>query len=348
MLFSKSANRTSQVNDISMQNFLMPKIGLTMTEGAIAEWSVQPGLQFEAGQIVVVIETDKVTNEIEAPQAGMLTRILVEAGETVDVGVAIAEWLPAGSAAVVASAAVPAAAVATAMLAATAGVPLRRAAGPAELSAARRLTEAKQTIPHFYLVSELEVSALSRQRAAWNQDHPADRISVTHLLVAAIARALTSDPKLNTTWDDGNFVQWPTVDIGIAVDTPQGLVVPVLRDAGAKSLVVIAHTVTDLASRARAGRLVADDVGGATISLSNAGMYDVTLMASIIPTGHAAILGVGSERALFRPGASGEPELRREINLVLSCDHRVLDGVTGLRLLNAVRALLAAPATLFD
>ena len=348
MLSSKSASRTSRVNDMSVQKFLMPKIGLTMTEGAVAEWSVQPGQQFEAGQIVVVIETDKVTNEIEALQAGTLTRILVEAGETVDVGVAIAEWQLAGAAAVAAPAAVPVATVAPAIPAAAAGAPLRRAASAAELSAARRLTEAKQTIPHFYLASELEVSALSRQRTAWNQDHPEDRISVTHLLVAAIARALTSDPALNTTWDDGSFVQWPTVDIGIAVDTPQGLMVPVLRDAGAKSLVAIAHAVTDLASRARAGRLVADDVGGATIALSNAGMYDVTLMASIIPPGHAAILGVGSERALFRPDASGQPELRREINLVLSCDHRVLDGVTGLRLLNAVRALLAAPAALFD
>ena len=328
--------------------FVMPKIGLTMTEGSVVEWQVGEGQSFAAGQVYVVVETDKVTNEIEAPEAGTLTRILVQTGETVDVGTPIAEWEAAGAAAA-ASAAPAAAAPAPAPAAAAAPAigPRRRAATPLEASAARRLAEAKQTIPHFYLASEFAAAPLQAAREAWNVAHPNARATVTHVLLAALARALAANADLNRVWDNGEIVEFDQVDLGIAVDTVNGLVVPVLRNAAALNLTDLITRSNDLVTRARDGKLTNDDVGGGVLTLSNAGMHDVTQMTSIIPPGQAAILGVGSERALFRPDANGVPALHREIGVVLSCDHRVLDGVRGLRLLNAVRALLAEPAALF-
>jgi len=327
------------------RNFLMPKLGLTMTEGSIAEWSVQAGQRFTAGQVFVTVETDKVANEIEAPEAGVLTRILVEAGETVDVGTPIAEWEPETASAS------PAAQVSSAVTSTTpqASAPSaqRRTPTSAQASAARRLVEAKRSIPHFYLSTEIEVSEFARQRATWNAVPGALKATLTHGFIIAMVRTLEKHPELNRVWQDDAIVEPGGIDIGIAVDTPDGLMVPVLRNAARLSLGKVIAAVDDLVNRARAGELRADDVGGGVITLSNAGMHDVTYMSSIIPLGQSAIFGVGSVREVFRPDAGGAPQIKREIGVVLSCDHRVLDGVHGLKLLNGVRALLEQPAALF-
>jgi pyruvate dehydrogenase E2 component (dihydrolipoamide acetyltransferase) len=138
-------------------------------------------------------------------------------------------------------------------------------------------------------------------------------------------------------------------DVGVAVHTERGLLAPVLRDAGRLSLVALARQANTLAERARAGRLAADDMAGGAITVSNAGMHGLTAMSSIIVPGQAMILGVGGVRELFRPGAQGQPALQREIVLTLSLDHRVLDGVAGAALLNAMVEGLTHPTRLlFD
>ncbi|MBI5909594.1 MAG: 2-oxo acid dehydrogenase subunit E2 [Betaproteobacteria bacterium] len=333
-----------------VRQLLMPKLGLTMSEGTVIEWPIAVGGTFARGAICVVVETDKVANEIEAPEAGRLLKILVPEGETVPVGSVLAEWetdakqgeAQAGAGA----AAAPVAAVTPA--AAARPEPVRRKAGASELAAARRLTAAKQNIPHFYLSTEIEVNALQVQRAQWNADGARPKLTLTHLFLAALARTLAAQPELNRIWDDEHFVDLPGVDLGIAVNTDRGLSVPVLRNADRMDLGQLATAVAGLVARARGGELSPNEVGGGAITLSNAGMFDVTYMGSIINPGQAAILGVGSERRRFRPDASGAPQLAREIGVVLSCDHRVLDGVHGLQLLNGVRERLELPAPLFD
>lgn len=327
---------------MAVQQLLMPKLGLTMTEGTVIEWPVAVGDTFARGAVCVVVETDKVANEIEAPDAGRLTKILVPTGETVPVGTVLAEWESDAQ-----LAEVPADRPAIAAPAATATAPLRRKAEPMELAAARRLTAAKQTIPHFYLSTEIEVSALQTQRAQWNADGARPKLTLTYLFLAALAHTLAARPELNRIWDDDCLVDLPGVDLGVAVDTDRGLVVPVLRDAHRKSLSELASAAARLIARARSGELSPDEVGGGAVTLSNAGMFDVTYMGSIINPGQAAILGVGAERRRFRPDANGAPQLAREIGVVLSCDHRVLDGVRGLQLLNGVRERLEEPASLF-
>jgi len=328
---------------MAVQSLLMPKLGLTMTEGTVVEWPIAVGGSFARGAVCVVVETDKVANEVEAPAAGRLLKILVQAGETVPVGSVLAEWeaeeKQAGAADAAADVSAPAPAAAPA--------PLRRKAGASELAAARRLTAAKQNVPHFYLSTEIEVSALQAQRAQWNAGGSRPRLTLTHLFLAALARTLAARPELNRVWEDEHFVDLPGVDLGIAVNTDRGLIVPVLRSAERMDLGQLATAAAVLVARARSGELSAEEVGGGAITLSNAGMFDVTYMGSIITPGQAAILGVGSERRRFRPDASGAPQPAREIGVVLSCDHRVLDGVRGLQLLNGVRERLELPAPLF-
>ena len=323
----------------------MPKLGLTMTEGAVVEWPLAEGSRFDAGTVVVVIETDKTANEVEAPAPGMLKRILVQPGETVAVGTVIAEWefdaAPALGAASLAAAsvAVPAA-----------GQPVRVALGAIALAAARRMTQSKQQIPHFYLSTEIDAGPLQAFRAQWNGngDKLRRRLSVTHVFLSALGRALGRHRELNRVWDAETFLELSTVDIGIAVNTEQGLLVPVLRNVDQLGLQQLAEAADELIARARAGKLAPDDASGGAITLSNAGMYDVTHMTSIINPGQSAILGVGSERRTFRPDASGASRSVGEIGVVLSCDHRVLDGVAGLKLLRELRSGLAAPESLLD
>ncbi len=327
---------------MAVQQLLMPKLGLTMTEGTVVEWPIEVGKTFARGAVCVVVETDKVANEIEAQQAGRLLKILVPEGETVPVGSVLAEWeADAGQIGASPSA------EAVAAPAAARAEPVRRKAGAIEIAAARRLTAAKQNIPHFYLNTEIEVSALQALRAQWNSDATRPKLTLSHLFLAALARTLAGNPELNRVWEDEYLVDLPSVDIGIAVDTDRGLIVPVLRNADRMNLGELAQTSAGLIARARHGKLSPDEVGGGAITLSNAGMFDVTYMGSIINPGQAAILGVGSERSRFRPDASGAPQLAREIGVVLSCDHRVLDGVRGLKLLNGVRERLEVPVPLF-
>jgi len=326
----------------ALRQILMPKLGLTMTEGTITEWPLAEGTRVACGAVWLIVENDKVANEIEAPEAGRLVKILVPQGETVPVGTVLAEWEPeaAATAQTNAAAAPPASAL-----------PERRwlKASALQLAAARKLSESKQTIPHFYLATEIEVSGLQALREARNaQGGGARRITLTHLIVAAVARALARHPAANRIWQDDGFVELDGSDIGVAVHGEHGLLVPVLRGAAGKSLDALAAEMDALAERARTLALTPADVGGGAVTVSNAGMHGVTWMSSIINPGQSAILGVGSERRLFRPDESGAPRLVREVGVVLSCDHRVLDGVRALAFLNDVRAALESPQALFD
>lgn len=360
----------------------MPKLGLTMDSGVLSSWLVAVGDHFESGQPVVVVETDKIASEVEAPGAGRMLRLLASAGDVLDVGAPIAEYEPADADA-------PGRIVATPLarrLARASGIDLRRvqgtgpggrikagdlriatpaatvhppsaeppaervpvdgggSAGAAQLAAAR-MVAAKRDIPHFYLASEVEISPLEAIRTQLREEGRS--LSLTCFLIAAIVRALAADRTALRVWRGGAALQLDRIDLGIAIDTPQGLVAPVLRDLDDVDVRAIAARLADLAQRAREGRLEAADMAGSPMmTLSNAGMHDVTWMTSIIPPGQSAILGAGSVRSAFRPDAHGRPVLAREMGLVLSCDHRVFDGVSGLALLNRIRAALRRPLNL--
>lgn len=211
-----------------------------------------------------------------------------------------------------------------------------------QAATARRLSGVKATVPHFYLSTEADVGRLVALREELNAIGTV-RLTMNHFIVAALGRALRDDPSANRIWIDDAILQFEGSDVGVAVSTDRGLFVPVVRDAGELPLAALARASQSLVERARDGRLSAADTSGGAVTVSNAGMFDVTHMTPIINPGQAMILGVGSIREVFRPDAQGQPQLRREIGLVLACDHRILDGVSGLRFLNRVVAHLEQP-----
>ncbi|WP_449228268.1 dihydrolipoamide acetyltransferase family protein [Azospirillum argentinense] len=406
-----------------VRELVMPKLGLTMTEGVLAEWRVSPGQPFRSGDVLLVVETDKIASEVEADSDGVLIETTIPAGETVAVGTPIARWSADGTGAAPAPepAETPAANPAPTPVAANTrplpapvrangerilstplarrraeglGVDLAMVAGsgprgrikvadvemaaqtrpapqpapqapkietpvaerskPTTLQAtvARRLTAAKRDVPHFYLAAEAEVTELAALRDRLNADTESGlpRISMTHLVLAAVGRALAAMPEMDRVWDDeppgGAILTLGRGDIGMAVDTPRGLVAPVLRGAAGLPLDRLAAEAASLTRRARDGRLTEEDFQGGAVTVSNAGMHNVTYMTSIINPGQSSILGVGSVRSVFRPDAAGAPVLKRELGLVLSADHRLFDGVTALAFLNRIIAGLERPLRL--
>ena len=385
------------------RELLVPKLGLTMTEGTLLEWLVQPGDRFQAGQSIFIIESEKAAVEVPADADGVLLEATAAVGATLTLGTVIGAWddglaaavapsakaapapSPAGVApAPVSKASAPAradgrliatplarrlareqgidlqgvegsgprgrirardlqAAPPAAVPAAAAGAGTLRAASPTELTIARRLVSAKQEIPHFYLSVEAEVSELQKVRAELNAAQPDQRLTLNHFIVAAVGRALAQMPEVNRVWTTDGILSLPTADVGMAVHTERGLTVAILRDVGRKRLSEVARDAAAAATRAQAGRLSSADMAGGAITVSNAGMHDVTYMTSIINPGQSMILGVGSVRSVFRPDERDQPLLRRELGMVLSADHRVLDGVTALKFLKRVVAGLERP-----
>jgi pyruvate dehydrogenase E2 component (dihydrolipoamide acetyltransferase) len=215
---------------------------------------------------------------------------------------------------------------------------------------ARRLVEAKQTIPHFYLTMDTEIDALLQLRADINAAAPVDKdgkpawkVSVNDMVIKALAMALQRVPDANVTWTDAGMLKHRHSDIGVAVSIPGGLITPVVRNAEAKRLSDISNEMKDLAARARVRKLAPQEYQGGSSAVSNLGMFGVKDFAAVINPPHATILavGAGEERAVVR---KGKIEAATIMSLTLSTDHRAVDGVLGAELLNAVKTLIEKPA----
>jgi pyruvate dehydrogenase E2 component (dihydrolipoamide acetyltransferase) len=209
---------------------------------------------------------------------------------------------------------------------------------------ARRLAESKQTVPHFYVSNEIDVTdalALRKQLNAGAGENGV-KISVNDLVIKACALALEKFPDVNSSFGDGQFVHHQHINIGIAVDIPNGLVVPVIRDANIKGVRSIAREAKALVEKARTGKLTPADFTGGTFSISNLGMMDVTNFVPIINPPEAAILAVSSARKVFVP-INDQPVLRDIMPLTVSADHRIIYGAAVARFLQEVKRLLQNP-----
>jgi pyruvate dehydrogenase E2 component (dihydrolipoamide acetyltransferase) len=210
---------------------------------------------------------------------------------------------------------------------------------------AARLLEAKQTIPHFYLQTECRVDALMRLRTQWNERRPGAKISVTDLLVFASSRALRQVPLANSAWVESAVRVYAGVDIAVAVNTPRGLIAPVVRECQRKTLGAISQEVVDLARRARDGRLQPDEYTGATFTISNLGMFGVTSIIPIVNPPSACILGVGAieERAVV---VDHQIVAGHTLVCALAADHRAIDGATGAEFMTELRRRLEDPLSM--
>ena len=206
---------------------------------------------------------------------------------------------------------------------------------------AERTTQSWTTVPHFFLMREVAAAGL----IAWREEQhrrSGSEITYTDLLIALVAQALRDHPRANARWEHGAVVLNTAINVGLAVATQDGLVVPVIHGAYDLSVNDIATQRRDLVGRARAGRLRPQDLTGGTFTISNLGMYAIDAFTAIINAPQAAILAVGRIADRVVP-VDGHPAVRPMLTTSLSCDHRVLDGARAAQFLEALARLIEAP-----
>ncbi|NUQ56761.1 MAG: 2-oxo acid dehydrogenase subunit E2, partial [Dehalococcoidia bacterium] len=211
---------------------------------------------------------------------------------------------------------------------------------------ARRMSQSKQTQPHYYLTLDIDMTAALAFREQFNQAAgEGERVTINDLVVKACALALQRHPKFNAEYSDAGLVYHESLNIAIGIALDEGLVAPALVDCGGKTLGAIARESKDLVERTRSGHLRADEYGSGTFTITNLGAYGVEMLIGIINPPQAAILGVGSvmPQAVVRDGAV---VARQVMKVALSADHRVTDGAEGARFIKEVQGLLENPASL--
>ena len=421
----------------------MPKWGIEMQQGTLTQWHVQEGETVSEGQLIALVETDKITNELEADAPGVMHKVLVPEGEVKTVGQLLAvlgderetpgdiaafiEAFEAPDTAMAAGGAAPASqadspsgseldetgiktssvsdvdfsslkispaakrraidlglapnlivstssrgrislqdveqsAIANGLLElgtedsssdsqAAGGVTFSNEPTITPMSAtrktvARRLTEAKSTIPHFYLRSDICIDALLKEKASYATKN-STKISVNDLLIKAAALALIDNPDVNVQLHDDNIHSFSHADIAVAVATPRGLVTPVVRSAELRGLSDISNTMKDLAARARDNKLTQEDIAAGTFTLSNLGMFGVDQFDAIINPPQCAILAIGAKKSVWTQHGEGGV-FATYISCSLSCDHRAIDGALGAAFLKSLKDLIESPEKLFD
>ncbi len=210
---------------------------------------------------------------------------------------------------------------------------------------AARLTEAKQTVPHFYLRRDIELDALLKFRSQINKtfEPRGVKLSVNDFIIKACALALQQVPDANAVWAGDRTLKFTASDVAVAVAVEGGLFTPVLQDADSKSLSALSTQMKDLAGRARDGKLAPHEYVGGSFAISNLGMFGIDNFDAIINPPHAAILAVGAGTKKPVVGDDGEVKVATVMSTTLSVDHRVIDGALGANLLNAIKANLEDP-----
>ena len=210
---------------------------------------------------------------------------------------------------------------------------------------ARRLVEAKQTIPHFYLVADVTMDALLKIREEANSGAPKDsyKLSVNDFVIKALALALQRVPAANAVWAGDRILRFKHSDVGVAVAIDGGLLTPVIRNAEGKSLSAVSNEMKDLAARAKEKKLKPAEYQGGSSAISNLGMYGVREFSAIINPPHATILAVGTSQRRPVEAEDGSVKFVSQMTATLSCDHRVVDGALGAELLAAFKALIESP-----
>ena len=391
----------------------LPRLGQGMEAGTIVKWLKSEGEAVKKGEPLYELDTDKVTQEVEAEADGVLLKIAVSEGE-VPVGETIAfigkegEEAPASAekpaeapkrepereagraAAAEVAQEQPApsssstngrvkASPLARRIARERGIDLAALSGsgpdgriiaedveraqaqpstPAPVAAAtgevtsaplsnvrktiaRRLTEA-WTVPAFQLTVDVDMTRAQELVQKQRELNPDVRITVTDVLTKISAQALMRHRDMNVQFTGDALLSFPNANVGIAVAAPQGLVVPVVRNAEQLTIAQIAQVRGDLVSRARDNKLKADDLEGGTFTISNLGMYDVDVFTAVLNPPQASIVAVGQTRDMVVP-RDGELHVLPIMTMTLTCDHRAVDGATGAEFLKSLKAMLQDP-----
>ena len=211
---------------------------------------------------------------------------------------------------------------------------------------AKRLTESKQTIPHFYLTVECEIDKLLSMRSELNEQLDQNiKLSVNDFMIKATALALAKNPNANASWEEAGIRKYTSIDVCVAVATDNGLVTPIIKQANLKSLSELSKTMKDLAVRARANKLAPEEYQGGSITISNLGMFGIKQFNAIINPPQSCIISIGasSEQVIAK---KGNIVIANIVSLTLSCDHRVVDGAVAAKLLSELKQFLENPLTM--
>ena len=318
-----------------------------MEEGTIVRWLRRDGDEVARGEELVEIETDKTTLAYESDTAGTL-QITAQEGATLPVGARIAVIGGDDSAPSAApAAAAPPATTASGDEMSGRGTVTTTEPTRAQTLIARRMAESRATVPSFTLQTSVDMTTATTLRAeakataAEGQAVP----TINDMVVKASALALREQPQANGAWRDGKFEHYSRINIGVAVAGPGTLVAATVFDADAKTLAEIAAETAALAERVRSGTITPPQTSGGTFTVSNLGMFGVRSFEAVINAPQAATLAVGAieQRAAVH---EGEIESRMLMELTLACDHRILYGADGAKLLVRIKALLEAPLSL--
>ena len=208
---------------------------------------------------------------------------------------------------------------------------------------AKRLTEAKSTIPHFYLSLDCQIDELLSLRKKLNERAEGEmKLSVNDFVIKAVALALRKVPQVNSSWTDDAVLLYDNVDISVAVATPDGLITPIIRNADQKSVAQISTEMRDLAARAKAKKLKLDEFQSGGFSISNLGMFGIREFQAIINPPQSGILAVGKgeERVVVK---NGQMVVANVVTCTLSCDHRSVDGAVGAEFMQAFQRIMEDP-----
>lgn len=213
---------------------------------------------------------------------------------------------------------------------------------------ASRLTEAKQTIPHFYLRREIQLDALLKFRGDLNKNlaDKGIKLSVNDFIIKACANALQDVPDCNAIWAGDRILKLKPSDVAVAVAIEGGLFTPVLRDAESRTLSSLSSDMKDLAARAKTRKLAPHEYQGGSFAISNLGMMGVTNFDAVINPPHGSILAVGAGQKMPVVNAEGELDVATVMSVTLSVDHRVIDGALGAQFLTAIKQYLENPITM--
>jgi pyruvate dehydrogenase E2 component (dihydrolipoamide acetyltransferase) len=371
-----------------LQEIVMPQLGLTMTEGSVSAWLKKPGDRVERGEILFLVQTDKVEMEVESFVSGLLENILLEPDVVVNVGTVIATVQDGRAAESPAPAInhVPAPTIPQAdlvstkvvlkgeipisprarKLASSLGIDVavltpstgdriteedvrnfqeKAAVRPNRAVIAQRMTSSFQSTPHFYLTAHVDVSRMVEVRdanlAAIQKTHGV-KITYTDFFLRALAIALLERPGVNSYWQSDQVIGLSTVDLSLAVQTPHGLLTPVIRAADKLTLAEMAGERFALVEKARARKLALNEMEGGSATLTNLGAHGIDEFHPILNPPQSIILAAGRvDKRPFVVDDTVQPRL--SVYLTLAVDHRVLDGVDAAEFLYRIRELLENP-----
>jgi pyruvate dehydrogenase E2 component (dihydrolipoamide acetyltransferase) len=311
---------------------LLPQRGMGGAEATVAFWYREEGQFIEEGELLVDVESAKATETIVSPVTGIVSRILVAQGEEVEAGTVLAIIEPIGDRPLEGDK--PAADQITPAGSEALGGKIPHST--VRRTTAKRMVESLRNSAQLTLHTEVDMTAAVDRREAIIIENS---VTYTDIMVRIVATALRRHPILNAVWSDDALMVPDGVNIGVAVALDDGLVVPVIHDAGHMSLVEIHEAIGVLTEKARSGKLAAEDVSGGTFTITNLGTHGIDMFTPILNPPESAILGVGRIRR--KPAVVGDAIIPRWMAcLSLTFDHRVCDGAPAAAFLATVSSAL--------